>query len=551
MSLVSPSNPSRLGRYEIVGLLATGGMAEVHLGRFMGPSGFERVVVVKRILPHLAREEAFVDMFLDEARIVAKINHPNVIQVSELGRDGDELFLVMEFVEGESLGGFMRRHWANDRAIGVELAAFLVAEMCAGLHAAHELRDEDGRSQEIVHRDVSPQNVMITYGGKVKVLDFGIAKAVDRSTRTKTGTVKGKVEYMSPEQCRALHLDRRSDVFSLGVLLFELTTGKRLFRRRSEFESLRAVSEDPIPPPTTLAPDYPVELERIVMRALARPVDERFATAEDMRRAILGYLRTTPDAGMYDEVLARRMQELFADRLELKNAMLRRVRAGSDVTRLPPPEVDLGVEAPVVPTAVTLAEKPARTVVDRAEPTHVAPVERSSPDVTPSRAWKPVAMVGLVAALTALGWFGFSKWSRSASSHDAEAKAANETPVPASRPEPGAASSTETVAVVPASDASVEIEITTTPAGAQVFVDGKERGTTPTKVSFTRGDASVDVELRLEGYETRTEKVVPNVAQRLALSMSPAVRFTPIRRATPSATAAPSAAASSKYRKFN
>ena len=301
----APSEPTRLGRYEILGRLATGGMAEVFLGRLMGPSGFERVVVLKRILPHLARESDFVDMFLDEARIVAKINHKNVIQVSELGRDGDELYLVMEFVEGESLGGFMRRHWGSEREIGFELAAYVIAEACAGLHAAHELSDEDGRTQEVVHRDVSPQNLMITYDGQVKVLDFGIAKAVDRSARTATGTLKGKVEYMSPEQCKAQPLDRRSDVFALGTLLYELATNKRLFRRGNEVAALRAVCEEPIPRPCDVLPGFPPALEEICLKALARDRGARYRSADELRRALVGYLRTTEHVGMHQEALLR------------------------------------------------------------------------------------------------------------------------------------------------------------------------------------------------------------------------------------------------------
>ncbi|MBL8743488.1 MAG: serine/threonine protein kinase, partial [Myxococcales bacterium] len=354
------AGPARLGRYEILGLLATGGMAEVFLGRLMGPSGFERVVVLKRILPHLARESDFVDMFLDEARIVAKINHRNVIQVSELGRDGDELYLVMEFVEGESLGGFMRRHWGSDRAIGFELAAYVVAEACAGLHAAHELSDEDGRTQEVVHRDVSPQNLMITYDGQVKVLDFGIAKAVDRSAKTATGTLKGKVEYMSPEQCKAQPLDRRSDVFALGTLLYELAASKRLFRRGNEVASLRAVCDEPIPRPSDVVPGFPPELEAVTLKALERDREDRYRTADEMRRALIAYLRTTEHVGMHQEALAARMRELFADRLELKHALMRNVRTGRDVEAIPPPEVDLGVAVPVVPTVVTHELAPSR-----------------------------------------------------------------------------------------------------------------------------------------------------------------------------------------------
>lgn len=345
--------PKQLGRYEIVGLLATGGMAEVFLARLMGPSGFERVVVLKRIFPHLAREADLVNMFLDEGRIAARINHPNVVQVSDLGRDGEELFLTMEFIEGESLGGLMRRHWSLGKPIGHELAAYIVSEACAGLHAAHELKTDDGADAHVIHRDVSPQNIMLSYGGHVKVVDFGIAKAADRVTKTQTGELKGKVEYMSPEQARSETLDRRSDIFSLGILLFELVAGKRLFRRAGELASLRAVSEDPIPLLRSVDPQVPAALETIAARALSRSRAERYATADEMRRDLVQYLRSTPNMGAHGEVLAARMRELFADRLEHKSDLLRSVRTGTGSREIPAAEVDLTVEQPVVVATLT------------------------------------------------------------------------------------------------------------------------------------------------------------------------------------------------------
>ncbi|NUO52206.1 MAG: serine/threonine protein kinase [Polyangiaceae bacterium] len=537
--MVAPLNPTRLGRYEVIGLLATGGMAEVYLGRLMGPSGFERVVVLKRILPHLARETAFVDMFLDEARIVAKINHPNVVQVNELGRDADELFLAMEFIEGESLGGFMRRHWVGHRAIGLELAAFVVSEMCAGLHAAHELKDEEGRLQEIVHRDVSPQNVMITYSGKVKVLDFGIAKAVDRSTRTRTGQLKGKVEYMSPEQCKALPLDRRSDVFALGVLLYELTMGKRLFRRGGELASLKAVTEEPIPTPRSIDPSYPEALEAICMRALARDLDERYASADEMRRAIVGFLRTTPNMGFHEEVLGERMRELFADRLEVKNAMLRKVRAGTSSLQIPAPEVDLSVEHPMVPTVVPTVVYPpssnGTSVALAAGSMAPPPIEKRGP-------WRAVAVLAGAMALTVGGYAAFAAYRDDGASKTAATSALAATVVSSG---PASAEPSDKAA------AKVVIEIATTPPGARLTVGGQDLGETPKKLELDRGTEPVAVELTLDGYETKTETVTPNVDQRLSLSLTVAPRRggRPFTRPTaPPPTATSSAG---PYRKFN
>jgi len=525
-------HPTRLGRYEIIGLLATGGMAEVHLGRLMGPSGFERVVVVKRILPHLAREAAFVDMFLDEARIVAKINHKNVIQVSELGREADELFLVMEFVEGESLGGFMRRHWGNEREIGFELAAYIVSEACAGLHAAHELKDEDGRPQEVVHRDVSPQNLMVTYDGQVKVLDFGIAKAVDRSARTSTGTLKGKVEYMSPEQCKAQPLDRRSDIFALGVLLYELSASKRLFRRGNELASLRAVCEDPIPLPSAVVPGFPQELEAICLKALAREREDRFKSADEMRRALIAFLRTTEHVGMHEEALGIRMRELFDDRLEVKHALLRKVRAGTKVASMPAPEVDLGVTVPVVPTMASLVIAPAAQPV-------------SEQAASAKRSIRAPALIVSVAVATVLGWATFSSMR---SGSVATAGAPTESSAIGLAQEPMVSPASASV-----SPSKVEIALATTPSGARVLIGQEERGTTPMKLSLDRGDDEVTVELWLEGYETKSETVVPNVDQRMSLSLTrhsltPQQGAPVVRKVVAPASAALSAG---RYRKFN
>lgn len=395
--------PRQLGRYEILGLLATGGMAEVFLARLMGPSGFERVVVLKRIFPHLARETELVNMFLDEGRIAARINHPNVVQVTDLGRDGEELFLAMEFIEGESLGGLMRRHWALRRPIGCELAAHIIAEACAGLHAAHELKADDGSAAHVVHRDVSPQNIMVSYAGHVKVVDFGIAKAADRITKTQTGELKGKVEYMSPEQARSERLDRRSDIFSLGILLFELVLGKRLFRRAGELASLRAVSEDPIPLLRSVDPTVPAALERIAARALARTRDERYATADEMRRDLVEYLVRTPNMGAHGELLATRMKELFADRLEHKSELLRGMRTGTGVRPIPDAEVDLAVEQPVVATLTPSSPSASRP---------------NDPHAT--RAASRARWVGVAVAAAVLGGTGAIAFVRSKSEVDAE-----------------------------------------------------------------------------------------------------------------------------------
>jgi hypothetical protein len=343
----STSSSSDIGRYEIVGQLAKGGMAEILLGRINGPSGFERPVVIKRILPHLAEQPRFVDMFLDEARIAASIQHKNVVQVTDLGHSGEHLYLVMEYLEGENLASLIKRSLTEEQSLPYGLTAYIVAEACAGLHAAHELRGEDGQPLELVHRDVSPQNVLVTYSGEVKLLDFGIAKAVVRvSPETNTGELKGKTEYMSPEQVRGLPLDRRSDVFALGVVLYELTARRRLFKRDSMLATFEAITKDPIPRPSKVARDCPPSLERVVARALERDPAARYSTAAEMRSDLLAVTHDTLGAADATQALAELMQGLFRDRAAQKRELLRRVRAGDQRPSMPEVDTDGAFEVP-------------------------------------------------------------------------------------------------------------------------------------------------------------------------------------------------------------
>jgi serine/threonine-protein kinase len=341
--------PKAIGRYEILGRLATGGMAEILLGRISGPSGFERLVVVKRILPHLARQQRFVAMFLDEARIVARIRHSNVVQVQELGQEGEELYITMEYLEGESVAGLLKRLVLRGHTLGAHLAAYVVAEACAGLHAAHELEDSTGAPQGLVHRDVSPQNVFVTYQGQVKVIDFGVVKAHDRMARTEAGQLKGKWEYMAPEQYLGKTIDRRADVFALGILLYELGTMRRLFKRFNEMLTMKAITKEPVTPPSRVVPDFPASLEAICLKALARSRDERYATAAEMRRDLLAAMRGLPASAQEpepSEALAALMREHFAERIEEKGELLRRVKDGVRVTNVPAAETDERVEVP-------------------------------------------------------------------------------------------------------------------------------------------------------------------------------------------------------------
>lgn len=266
-------------------------MAEVHLARATGFEGFEKLLVLKRILPHLAADAHFRQMFLAEARLAALLQHPNIVQVYDLGKDEAEFFFTMEFVYGENAYAISRAARKRKEQVPFEVAVAIIIGAASGLHYAHERVGMDGKPLGIVHRDVSPTNLMVTYDGCPKVADFGIAKVTNRTDVTQAGIRKGKVPYMSPEQCKAQRVDRRSDVFALGICLYELSTGSRLFDGDNEFGVMNRIVTGDVPPPSSRRSSYPKALERIVMRALSTDIDKRYPTCLHMQHDLEAFLR--------------------------------------------------------------------------------------------------------------------------------------------------------------------------------------------------------------------------------------------------------------------
>ena len=322
----------RLGKYEILALLALGGTAEIYLARIAGAAGFEKYVVVKCLHDHLADDQTFVKMFLDEARLAACLDHSNIVQTMELGEHENRYFMVMEFLAGLSLAMIVRR--AGERLPGGKIPAQLVlniiAQSCAGLHYAHE-RTQSGKPLNIVHRDISPQNLVISFEGVVKVVDFGIAKAEHRETKTQSGTIKGKFAYMSPEQCVATNVDRRTDVFALGVIAWELLTGRRLFKKPSPYETYQAVMDCNVPPPSRENHELDPALDPIVMKAVAKDKEERYQTAEAFGDAILGYLHHRGKGSSPNDV-SRWFDQHFAQEIEEHGARMRELINGRDMS---------------------------------------------------------------------------------------------------------------------------------------------------------------------------------------------------------------------------
>ena len=287
-SAITGKSPiAQLGRYTILFRFAAGGMAEVFVGRLRGAGGFEKPVAIKRMLPSLAEETRFVDMFLDEARIAAMITSPNVVPTLDVDTDDEGApYIVMELVVGASLSQLQRGMTRQQLEVPIPVAVEVIAQAAQGLHDAHEATRPSGERLELVHRDVSPQNILVGVDGRARIMDFGIARALERVTQTSTGEVKGKLAYFSPEQASAAVLDGRSDVFALGIVAWELLVGKRLFQRESPSQTLFAVLESEIPAPHTMRAEIPESVSLVVMRALQRDVEKRWPSAAAFAHAL-------------------------------------------------------------------------------------------------------------------------------------------------------------------------------------------------------------------------------------------------------------------------
>jgi len=282
------------GQYVLLERIAMGGMAEVFRAKRKGVEGFEKILAIKRILPHLSSNKDFVEMFINEAKMVAGLSHPNIVTIFELGKIEDSYFIAMEYVDGRDLRAMLAQ--ARDRRIGVsvDLSALIVSRVASALGHAHRQRDADGRELRIVHRDISPQNILISSEGEVKLVDFGIAKAAVKAPITDSGALRGKLLYMSPEQAWGKSIDHRSDIFSLGIVFFELLTGSCPFMSSSEVSILEMVRRANVPPPSTLNPVLPGQLEAVALKALQKSPGERYQDASEMVHDLETYLRGRP-----------------------------------------------------------------------------------------------------------------------------------------------------------------------------------------------------------------------------------------------------------------
>jgi eukaryotic-like serine/threonine-protein kinase len=452
------------GHYELLQPLATGGMGQLYLARNRA-EGFQKLVVVKMLLAHLSRDQGFMAMFLDEARIAAQLNHPHICQIFELGEHGGTHYLAMEYVPGVDLRSLQQHLSERSLRLPPVLACRVISDAASALHYAHELTDDSGRPLGLIHRDVSPSNVLVSFEGAVKLIDFGIAKATGRATDTASGQLKGKFAYMSPEQAEGDPLDPRSDVYALGLVLHELLTGHRVLQRDSDLGTLKAAREATIAPPSTLNSACPADLDPVVMRALARRPEDRYATASQFALALEDWiLRSQQPASPAH--LAAFLRTAYPDYKERS-----RVRGESTPVS--------GLDGTLVRTPTGESPKPSgftRTfLTPERSSVHppVTPAQGATPPPAPQLSFSRLLklavfpMFGLV--LAAILFFF--------------------------RPTPPH-TATPAIPASPSAPTLHTLRITSEPSGVEVLVGGVSSGKTPLELSFEHGK---QVELTLQG----------------------------------------------------
>jgi len=479
-------------------------MADVFKARVQGPQGFERIFVVKRILPHLSDDPVFTKMFIDEAKLAARLTHPNIVQVFELGNVDNEYFMSMEYVRGRDLAETMRTLWARVGPPRPELVAYVGREMCRALAYAHDFTADDGTRLGMIHRDISPSNVMLSSDGAVKILDFGIAKALggDKDESTKTGTLKGKFAYMAPEQTMSNEIDRRIDIFATGIVLHEILTGRRLFKGENDLQTIERVRQCDVPPPSLHNPLCPPEMDDIVLKALAKNPLDRYQSAPEMADALddivhaarfqptqlaqlMGSLFPT-DGGM-DHRLSTSQRQPVTDSVSPSRSITtgpRRTAAGSHSG----PARIMSATVPPVPTAPT-GSLPRRDGLTPVLPPPIPNIDlRRKPLLARKTTW---ATVGVAVLVGTAFWAGSRR----------------------SKPQTLAPVALSTMSPSAPKPETLDLAVQSNPSGAEVFVAGQPEalGKTPFRKKFEyQEDKSTFLVFRLAGYRELTHEVRPD-----------------------------------------
>ncbi len=505
------------GKYRLFARLGGGGQAEVFLALVEGPASFTKLVVVKKLRPEMVAHPELVAMFIDEARLAARLNHPNIVHTYEVGASNDSYFIAMEYLDGQPLNRLKPR--PNLPPLGPSAWARVMADVLAGLHYAHELRDYNEAPLGIVHRDVSPHNIFITYEGVAKLVDFGVAKAALNNARTETGVLKGKASYMAPEQMQG-RADRRSDIFSAGIVLWEAIAGRKLFTG-DVVSILQKVLHEEIPRVTTVVPDCPPQLAAIVARAVEKDVEHRYQTADEMREALETYL-VESNTGVRQSELGRWLLASFSEKRE---ALRRQVQATMEGNQLSDEHFSAVTESMLPHIANSMSEAPSASGQMRWRSTgsesqlgvQVDRMPTQAPRGGRSRtlAYALLATVPVLGAGVAL-FFG-TRAKEDAAAHKAAAGAASAPAAPAA----------------PAANGLVEL--TSEPPGALVTWNGRRLGTTPLKAELPPGEHT----LLFSHEHYQTEAVVTEVGPPGTTSL----RNVPLRPAAPGAPAAATAPA--------
>jgi serine/threonine-protein kinase len=481
-------------------------MAEVFLAVVRGPAGFNKLVVIKQIRPQLAEDPEFLGMFLDEARLAARLSHPNVVQTNEVGQEGERYFIAMEYLEGQPLNRIVHR-LAKTGGLPLPMQLKILSDVLAGLHHAHELTDYDNTALGVVHRDVTPHNVFVTYDGQVKVVDFGIAKALNSSSETRTGVLKGKVAYMAPEQARGERVDRRADIFSVGVMMWEAATGRRLWKGVPDITILQRLLSGEIPTPRSVKEDVPEKLEELIMKSLSHQRDDRYATAADMQAAIDTYLDDTKERINVRDIGKAITASFEADRAKIKGIIDEQLRGKpTSGDSLVLPVIDPHTSAGLSGSGRTShsdsgASHSKVEVVGQGSTSYTGPsalFTSSSPAATGENRNRRSLVVGALLAGAVLA-VGFFLATRSSGPGPAADPGTTPTDKPAVVAPPVG---TPTPAV-----AEVEIAVSANPPEAKIYLDDKPVPGNPYKGKVAKDGLTHKLRVEANGYTTRTDEL--------------------------------------------
>jgi serine/threonine protein kinase len=495
------------GKYRLLAELGQGGTANVYLAVAAGPSGFNKLVVLKLLRAELAGEAQFRRMFLNEARLAARLNHPNVVQTNEVFEEGGRPIIVMEYLEGASLSKVLARSREQRNPISMPMHLQIISEALSGLEYAHELRDYDGRPLGVVHRDMTPQNIFVSFDGKISLLDFGIAKLAGSTAETQTGVVKGKIRYMPPEQILGETVDRRTDIFAVGVMLWEAVAGEKMWRGVSDATIMHNIVNNVIPSPKTARPDVADELEAICMKALAFSPDDRYATAAELQADLEEWLSNRP---VSNREIGRFVDLVFGDvRAKTRELIERRLRHVAAQEPPSHPFDDVSIDVPVLADAMRRANE--------------SPTQTQAISVRAPLRWRIAWLTLPLLVFATVLFFGRALWKQGSPGAMRSGEAAGQKSSNGSE----AAAAPESAASVPAAR-HVILKVGAAPIKARLYLDGQRLSSNPYSATAPADSAEHSIRAEAPGYVPEKRIVTFDKDVDLELGLVP-VPYKPIR----------------------